>query len=109
MNVQGLLKQKATWWSVTPDGYGGDAFGVPTTIDCRWEGRAETFVGQIDRRELVSNAVVFVGQDISVGDYLILGEYEDADPTALKGAYKIQRFDRVPDMRNLSVVRRAVL
>ena|SRR5256885_6192849 len=110
MNYVGMLTQKATWWSVSPDGFGGDTFAAPVLLDCRWENRQETFIGQIDRRELVSNAVVFLNQDVSVGDYLVEGDQTlQANPTGITGAFKIQRFDSIPDLRNLHKVRRAVL
>lgn len=110
MNYKSMLKQKATWWPVTPDSYGGDVFGTPLLLDCRWEDREDVFIGQIDRRELVSNAVVFLDRDISVGDYLFEGDQTlVADPSALVGSFKVQRFDKIPDLRNLEAVRRAVL
>lgn len=109
MSYRDMLKQKATWWSVTPDSYGGDTFGVPQVLDCRWEGRQESFVGQIDRREMISNAMVFLDRDIAVGDYLFEGESLAVDPTVLTGTFKVQRFDSIPDLRNLEKVRRAVL
>lgn len=110
MNYQGMLKQKATWWSVSPNGFGGDIFAAPALLDCRWENRQEVFTGQIDRRELVSNAVVYLNQDVSVGDYLVEGDQTaQTDPTGVVGAFKIQRFDSIPDLRNLQKVRRAVL
>ena len=110
MNVEGLLKDVATWWSVTPNGLGGDLFGTPVPVKCRWEDRTETYIGQIDRRELVSNAVVFTDRDVSTGDYLVKGDSSlEPDPTTVAKAFKIQRFDKVSDLRNLSTVRRAVL
>lgn len=110
MNYKGMLKQKATWWSVAPDSFGGDIFGTPLLLDCRWESRSEVFIGQIDRRELVSNAVVFLDRDISVGDYLFEGDQTlVADPSGLAGSFKVQRFDKIPDLRNLEAVRRAIL
>lgn len=110
MNYKGMLKQKATWWSVTPDSFGGDLFGAPTLLDCRWESRSEVFIGQIDRRELVSKAVVYLNQDVAVGDYLFEGDQTVlANPSGLTGAFKVQKFDKIPDLRNLEAVRRAVL
>ena len=110
MNYEGMLKQKATWWSVSPDGFGGDTFGSPVLLDCRWENRQEVFIGQIDRKELISNAVVFINQDIAVGDYLVEGDQiAQVDPSELPNSFKVQRFDSVPDLRNLQKVRRAVL
>jgi len=108
--LTGRLPHKLTWWSVTGgDGFGGDAFASPVVIDGRWEDRQETFYGALDRRELISKAVVHVDRDIAVGDYLYQGESALASPTTLSGALKVQRFDKVPDLRSLDAVRRAVL
>lgn len=103
------LKQDATWWAASPDGYGGDTFSGPVAVKCRWEDRKEVYYGQLDRRELVSNSVVFLDRDVSVGDWLYLGTTDASDPSLIAGAFKIQRFDKVPDLRNLNAMRRAVL
>ena len=109
--LKGRLKDPATWWSVSPNGSGGDLFGTPVLIDTRWEDRQETFIGLLDKRELISNAVVFTDQQsIAVGDYLCRGDQTtQADPTSLSGAFKVQRFDKIPDLRSLDSVQRAVL
>lgn len=107
----GRLPHKLTWWRVTGgDGFGGDTFAAPVLIDGRWEDRQETFYGALDRRELVSKAVVFVDRDMAVGDYLLQGDQVgQSSPVALPGALKIQRYDKIPDLRSLDIVRRAVL
>lgn len=107
----GKLPHRLTWWRVTgPDGFGGDSFGTPVVIDGRWEDRQETFYGALDRRELISKAVVYVDRDMSVGDYLCQGNQSaQPNPTLVVGALKVQRYDKMPDLRNLDVVRRAVL
>jgi len=109
--LTGRLPHKLTWWRVTGgDGFGGDAFAAPQLIDGRWEDRQETFYGTLDRRELISKAVVFVNQDVAVGDYLCQGNnVASANPTVLAGALKIQRYDKTPDLRSLDAVRTAVL
>jgi hypothetical protein len=103
------LNQDATLWAASPSGYGGDAFTAPTLVKCRWEARHETFVGILDRREIISNAVVFIDRDVEVGDYLAEGDQTaQADPTTIT-AFKVQRFDRLTDLRSLTTLRRAVL
>lgn len=109
MDMASKLNQTATWWSVTPDGYGGDKFALPTQIKCRWEERQEVFTSAVDRTEHISNAVIFADRDLAVGDYLLLGVSTLADPSALQEAFKIQRFDKIPDLRSLEAVKRAVL
>ena len=109
--LTGKLPDKATWWPVSGnDGYGGDTVSAPVLIDTRWEDRREKFFGALDKRELVSNAVVMMETDISVGDYLCKGDQTgQANPATVAGSYKVQRFDKIPDLRSLDSVRRAVL
>jgi len=106
-----LISQSVTWWPATAgDGFGGDVFSAPVLLSARWEDRQETFYGALDRRELVSKAVVFLEQDVAVGDYLCRGnQTTQSNPTSVAGALKIQRYDKIPDLRNLDAVRRVVL
>jgi hypothetical protein len=105
---RGLL-QDATAWVVAPDGAGGDTFSAPVAVKCRWEDRAEKFVGPLDRDEHISMAVVYVDRNLAVGDYLFQGVSVAANPSLVAGAYKIRRFDKTPDLRNLLVLRKAYL
>jgi len=109
MDTSNKLRQDATWWSSTPDGYGGDKFAAPVALTCRWEETAVAFTSALDHRELISTAIVYTAQDVAVGDYLFLGISIATDPTAVTGAHKIHRFDKVPDLRSLNTLRRAVL
>ena len=103
------LTQSATRWVATPDGFGGATFTLPEKIGCRWEERTEQFFSMLDKKETVSRAVVFVDRDVKVGDWLYPVSSDATDPTILDGAYKVQRFDRVPDLRNLLAIRKAYL
>lgn len=84
-------------------------FAPPIAIKCRWEDRTERFRSQIDNDEHVSAAIVHLDRSASVGDYLFPGPTTEPDPTSLPGSYKIQRFDNIPDFRNLLVNRKAYL
>ncbi len=104
------MNQQVTWWSVTPDGAGGDLFAAPVLAKCRWEDKSELYIGQIDRREHVSKSVVVLDRPVAVGDYLALDDQTlELDPSTLNGAHKIQRFQQLPDLRNLEVVNKAIL
>jgi len=110
MDITRFLVQDATLWSgQTPDGFGGCTPGSPVHIKVRWEDKAVRYAGRIDGNEEVSRAVVFLDRDVQVGDYLFLGLSTDADPTALEGAFQVRKFDKVPDLRSVSTVRRAIL
>ena len=105
------LKGVATWWATTPNGSGGDLFAAPVLIVCRWSDKQEKFVGQLDRIERVSKDVVYVDRHVAVGDYLAPGDQTSfADPTVINitNADKILRFERVPDLRNLESLYKAI-
>lgn len=97
-----------THWSTAANGFGGFTFGAPNVINGRWEQRSELFRTP-QGEEKVSEAVVFVEEDLEEGDYLYLGESSEVDPTSLVGAFRIQRFVRIPGLRRLRVQRKALL
>jgi hypothetical protein len=102
---------RVTHWVVTPDGFGGYAFALPTVLDGRWEDVTETFMSD-DGRETISKAVAYLSADVLTEDYLMLGETSEADPTNLtdgKVAHRVERFDKIPDVRNLSFERKAYM
>ena len=107
--VTRALVDDATVWTVSPDGFGGDTFAAPVTVKCRWEDRTEEYFSQLDQNQQVSRSIVFLAQSASVGDYLFQGISAALDPTVVAGAYKIRRFDKVPNLRNLLVQRKAYL
>lgn len=103
---------KITWWRVTSgDGFGGDLVAAPVVVDGRWTDKSETFIGQIDRRELISSSIVYLlSQDVGPGDYLALGDLSaQANPSTVVGAYKIQRYMKTPNLRSLDYVRKCFL
>jgi hypothetical protein len=105
------LNQDVTAWAVTPDGWGGDEFGTPQLIKGRWEDTNEVFQNRTrEERELVSKAVVFLDTQLKVGDILYLGDMSSlANPSNLEGAFKIQLFEKVTDLRSATSVNMAVL
>jgi len=105
---RGLLED-ATLWVVSPNESGGDIFGPPIAVKCRWEDKTEQYFSTLDRTEHVSNSVVYLDRSASVGDYLFQGVSIDLDPTEVVGAARIHRFDKVPNLRNLLITRKAYL
>lgn len=104
MNPLHNLKQDATIWTVVPDGFGGFTYGSPTPVKCRWEEKSELIPGSTE----LSRAVVYLSQDISPEDYVIQGISAVANPTTI-GASRIIHFQKVPDLRNLNVLRKVWL
>jgi hypothetical protein len=111
----GALKQTAVYWgSPVASGSGGRTFAEPVELSLRWEQKQELF---IDARgqEVRSNAVVFVSQDVSLGTYLFLGDLDDLDsdqeddPMSVSGAYEIRGFEKIPDRRGTSFLRKVYL
>ena len=103
------LVMPVTWWATTPDTTGGDVCAAGVLLNARWEDKAGLYISQIDHREQVSNAVVYLPQQISVGDYLAQGDHTSENPTDIIGAYKVQRFIVTPDLRNLNPQYKATL
>lgn len=102
-------KQTATYWGApTPNGTGGYTYAAPVTMLVRWEERQQQFNNE-QGETLLSNAVVFVPEDVTVGGYLYLGTSGAADPSAVDGAYEIRQMVKIPDLRNAVSERRAFL
>lgn len=103
-----FYKTKITHWAVQSDNHGGFTFSTPTILKGRWEQRIDNVISP-DGEEFVSKANVWVASDVSVGDYLYLGESVAADPTTLDGAYRVQVFGKVPDIRGTNFERKTIL
>jgi hypothetical protein len=111
--LQKVCVQRAVYWgSPVPDGYGRYVFLYPTellppTNGVRWEDTTELLV-DAKGEQFVTKAKIMVCQDLDVGGYIYLGEFSDipyegyTDPTVVKGAYQIRRFDKVPTFRSTS-------
>jgi hypothetical protein len=102
---------KVTHWVVVPNGFGGYTFALPTVLDGRWEERTERFLSDAGK-ETISKAIAYLSADVLTEDYLMLGDTSEADPTNLtdgKTAYQVERFDKIPDVRNLTFERKAYM
>lgn len=99
------LLQTATLWRSTPSSDGGYAFSAPEIIPCKWHEGAQLMPGSTT---VAAKAVVYLDTDVTPEDYILLGEHSSLDPTLL-GAPRVAIFQKVPDMRNLDVMRKAWL
>ena len=106
------LKQTLTYWgNPVPDGYGGYDFDAPVAIDGRWAEKMELFI-DVNGREIRSQVVAYLAQDVNEGGYLALGTYTDGsydDPMAVDGAYPIKAFRKTPNIRATAWERKAWL
>lgn len=104
------LKETLTLWPKTgSDGYSGFKFGAPVTLNGRWEERGVLFRTP-ENEEVVSIGVVYMDQDVVVGDYIAQGDQTaTADPTTLPAAWQIRGYNKNTDLRNLQSIRKAFL
>ena len=102
------LNETCTFWGATADGYEGYVFTAPVHMLCRWEERGELFMNTQGEQE-VSNAVVHLAADVSLGGYLYRGESDALDPTSVSGAFRIKRFNKITALRAMAVSRVAYL
>ena len=111
--VKKVCVQTAVYWAASKsDGYGAISFSDPIELTppngVRWDGKVQLIMdkGTTDTgKEIVSNAVVLLNQDVDEQGYLYLGslDYLDSNPgnpKEISGAYEIQRFDKTPAMRS---------
>lgn len=102
--------QEATYWGApVQGGFGGNTFGAPVLIKCRWEDSTEKFM-DIYGAERVSKAIVWTYDRLDDGGYLHKGDQTSvSDPTTLDTSYEIHRSDEIPDLRALMYERRVYL
>ncbi len=112
-----MLKQKAVYWPFASiDSFGKKVVGSPVQIKVRWEDVSEEFLDGKGERQL-SNALVYVDRDVTVGGILMLGTSADVDASGFDtvnikendGAWEIRRFDKLPDLKARRYLRSAYL
>jgi len=115
-----MLKQICVYWPPAEIDSGGDGFDnygqpvvtTPSEVNCRWEDKAEEFIG-VDGTKQISKAVVYVGEDVVIGGILMLGGLIDIiDDVNIKendGAWEIKGFSKVPNLKATEFLRTAFL
>jgi len=115
-----MLKMTCVWWPLASSESGGIAKGVygetlysdPLEISCRWEDRSEEYLNDKDEVQ-ISNAVVYVDRDVVKGGVLMLGELtditNDSSPLGNLNAWKIQKFEKLPNLKVTEYLRTAYL
>jgi hypothetical protein len=68
-----LFHQQCTWWAAIRQG-SGFVFAAPVLLNCRWEDNNEVYKGA-NAEDQVSNSVVYLGIDVSEGDFLALADW----------------------------------
>jgi hypothetical protein len=110
MRLSRLLPQTITYWSRgQEDRFGNTAWGAPATRRARWE-ESQQEVATTSGETFVSKAVLYLDQDVGIGDYVALGDLTAvSDPTLTTDAYEIRAFRTIPDLRNVDKERRAYI
>jgi len=115
-----MLKQTCVYWALASEESGGDDFdnygqpqlASPIEISCRWSDKNEEFIGP-NGTKLISQAKVFVFQDVDIGGVLMLGTLaditDDDDVKENDGAYEIKAFHKAPNLRATEWLRTAFL
>lgn len=99
-----MVKQTALYWGApTPITGGKFTFPDPVEITVRWHEKSE-LLRTNDGREITSRAVVYPTQELTDKGMLFLGDLDDissgqeVDPTKVKEAYEIIKFDKTPSL-----------
>ena len=78
------------WTKGAKDVYGKPAWSGPDTINGLWEDKIE-LIKDVNGREIISNASVFLLSLVAIGDFLFLGSAAsaEADPTTVTDAWEV--------------------
>jgi hypothetical protein len=112
--ISSMRRQAAVYWAPdTPDDFGLIGAATPVDIACRWEDVSEAFITS-EGVETTSRAKVYVDRDLLPGGYLYLGQVSDlpdpaAHPRTVDGAYMVQSFDKLPNLKATEYLRTAML
>lgn len=101
------MQETFTFWTASPNGYGGYTYGNPTVVKGRWEDKTEQFISATGK-ETISKAIAYIDRSVTVGGFLFRGLATDTDPTEI-GANIIQRIDSSRDLRNVKTVRKVYM
>ncbi len=111
-----MRKQDAVYWPpAVADGFGRQSLGTPVDVKCRWDDQSEQFFDPKTGVIEISNAVVYVDQDVLLGGYLWLGTVatipggSPGDPQIIAGAYPIRKYLKNPNLRASEFLRTATL
>ena len=101
--IESIAVETAVYWgSSTPDGYGGYTYATAVELGVRWENKSELKQARGDDgtiKEIVTQAKIFVTQDVDVGGWIQLCSLTDldSDPDPVPGAaFEIRVFEKIP-------------
>lgn len=99
MKISKTFRQKVTIWAgeTSRDFYGNITHPAPRVVDGRWEQRNDLFIDNAGK-QVVSAAVVYIGEPITQGAYVLLGESTSASPQSLANAFLVRAVSRTPSI-----------
>lgn len=106
-----LVQTAVVWKNPSPDGYGKYTYDSPTEISVRWQDKQELYRNEAGE-QVPSEAVVFVGEDLDVGDILYYGEISDMDSSGVNPedtGHRIKSWEKIPTLDGTQFVRKCYL
>ena len=106
------LNQTAVYWAFSSvDGWGVITIADPVEVDVRWEDKQVLF-RNVDGQEIMSEARVYLNQDVTTKGFLKLCELTDLDsddsPLA-NDAKEIKSFQKSPSLDRNIFLRKVML
>lgn len=103
------LNQTITYWPpIGEDEYASPIFGAPQVIPGRWEDRMDQV--RSPTGDLInSKAMVWLDIEFDIGGYLALGDHTGQVSPTMALASEIRSKIEIPDVRSVSMERRAIL
>lgn len=107
--------QRAVYWAKTGnDSHGQPTFAAAIALMVRWVVKQDQ-IRTFDGRDVVSDALVWTGEDVTMEGSFFLGEYYDltteqkADPSLVPDAKWILKFAQIPSVSGKEIARKAWL
>lgn len=100
------LRETITVWTVAST----DVYDKPTytrsTVKGRWEDKQVKTI-DVNGKEIVSYALVFVDTDVIIGSYLYQGTSTATSPVS--GSREVANFAKIPSIKGTQYERKAIL
>ena len=79
------------WTKGDKDVYGKPTWSGPVSLSGLWEVKQETII-DVNGREIVSKASVFLNSSVAIGDFLYLGTIDSSelDPATVDNAWEVK-------------------
>jgi hypothetical protein len=116
MRADRWYKEDITYWAPLPgdSGYGSQNLAEPVTFRGRWEDKEQAILSS-KGEEVVSKAQIYYPPYLEIvpDGWVARGRYDDllapTPPASIAGAFIVRQTTEIPDMRNLNVVKVAIV